>query len=225
MPKPLPSVRYEVTDTAAKKLTYYGYDFDVAWTEIKQERKYKAITVLNFSGGGFVIFQDPAQSVKALQVMSIPAQYRGTSLEDLFGPEVTRSNFAFQSAVLNTTPADVGLFSSRQKMVRNSIFLVFKSVVVKSKGGLYKFQTQWVQGFQIGDPERDATVTLIAFDARDNQIEIHIGSDKKSAHRYTQADVNRVIFSLRPAPLGPSAAEVPPTRAVKPRPTGNPRER
>jgi hypothetical protein len=66
------------------------------------------------------------------------------------------------------------------------------------QGGLYSFQTEWLRGFQQGDPTLDKTVTIDAFDADDHEIQLSIGRALSASQYVTQSELNRIIHSLRP---------------------------
>lgn len=182
-----------------RKFSYFGYEFDSPWTEVDKEKKFDSAVTLSFSNGAAVTVFNPATDVNELQVMKDEASKRGRSMESVFGEEATRSRYALRSKILNLTPKDLNLFSSRQEMVGNSVLLVMKGAELSQmKGGLYSFQTNWTRGFQEGSPDRDNIVVIDAFDSRDNKIELLIGA-APSGNRPTQAEINRILYTLRPA--------------------------
>ena len=88
-------------------------------------------------------------------------------------------------------------------MVSSSILLMLKPMSTGTpKGGLYSFRTEWLRGFQQGDPTRDKTVTIEAFDSHDHEIELSIGRALGASQDVTQSEVNRIIYSLRPTLAG-----------------------
>jgi hypothetical protein len=198
VPKPLPDI--SLSNAKGMKLSYFGYEFEVPWTEVKQERKFQSIVMVNFSSRAFVSVLNPADGVKSLEILTQEAAKRGTDVKAVFGEEATRSDYALRSKILNLTPGDLSLFSSRQKMVSDSIFLILKGMHTKRiKGGLYSFQTQWLRGFQEGSPE-DTAVVIEAWDANDHRVELLVGSEQ-GAPNLSQAELNRILFSLHPVSL------------------------
>ncbi len=196
VPIPLPDLPAE--RSAGRTFSYFGYEFDSPWTEVKRERKLESIAVLNFSNGAFISILDPARGSDELQAMKREATKRGTDIRNAFGDEVTRSNYALRSKILYLTPKDLHILSSRQEMVGNSILLLLKSIWTKRiEGGLYSFQTEWLRGFQEGIPTRDKMAIIDGFDAQDREVEVWVGSEE-GANKPSQADVNRILYSLRP---------------------------
>jgi hypothetical protein len=135
--------------------------------------------------------------------MKQEANKGGTDVGKLFGKKAVSSNYDLRSKILYLTPRDLSLFSSRQEMAGNSILLLMKSIWTKRiKGGLYSFETPWIRGFQEGSPAEDDMTIIDGFDAHDREIELWVGSDK-GANKPSQADINRILYSLRPDPASP----------------------
>ena len=195
-----------------KTLSYYGYDFDSPWSEGKEEQNLKSLIRVNFPGGASIAFFDPTASVNEVQLLTEQSAKNNRDARRVWGAEAMRSRYAFRSTMLNLTPADLQLFTTRQKMVADSILLTLKGAYVSSRRhGLYSFQTAWFRGFQYGAPAQDDGVTIEAFDAQDHEIKIIVEWGHRISPRPSQADINRILFSLRPtpAPAAPPAADQP----------------
>jgi hypothetical protein len=199
VPRPLADVSIE--QTAGKTFTFYGYQFEVPWTEVKREEHLESIELLYFSNGFALMLHNPAQSVNQLRVLTSEGTENEAVLKRIFGEEATHSNYALRSKILNLTPHDLQLSLSRQKMVSSSILLMLKPMWTGNlQGGLYSFQTEWLRGFQQGDPTRDKTVAIDAFDAHDHEIAFSIGRATDARQDLTQSELNRIIYSLHPIP-------------------------
>lgn len=197
VPKPLRLV--SAPDLDGKLLSYFGYEFESPWTEVKLERKLESIVILNFSSGQVLCVLDPAHSVDELGLMKREAVRRGVDLTNVLGEEATRSRYALLTWTWSLTPGDLRLLSPRQKMVANSVFLRMKKIwMERLKGGVYSFQTNWLHGIQEGDPWQDDMVIIRAFDTQDHKIELWVGSEKGANRKPTQDEINRVLCSLRP---------------------------
>jgi len=197
VPTPLPIVPIERSE--GLKLSYYGYEFEVPWTQLNREQKLRSMTVLNFGNGAVVVFHEPAEEMSELKVMKQGERKQGLTVEDIFGDKATSSNYAFRSKILYLTPKDLRLSFSRQEMAANSGLILLKLPHAGlAKGGEYSFQTEWLRGFQDGDPAIDTMTIINCFDAQDREIEIWVGSTE-GKKKPSQADVNRIIYSLRPA--------------------------
>jgi hypothetical protein len=196
VPIPLPSTAAE--QVSGRTFTYFGYEFESPWTEVKLERKLSSIAILNFTNGCTIRIFNPVNGSSALEAMRQTAGERGADLASLFGKEATRSNYALRSRIFNLTPGDLRLSWDRGEMAGNSVLLVLKGIwAPKTPGGLYSFQTDWVRGFEIGDPSKTDAINIEAFDRQDNQVNLLIGSGKDAARQFQQ-DINVVLESLRP---------------------------
>ncbi len=190
---------FSIEQTAGRNFTFYGYQFEAPWTDVKREEDLKSMELVYFSNNLFIMLHDPAQSVNQLKVLTSEGTENEAGLKRLFGEEATRSNYALRSKILNLTPRDIHLSLSRQKMVSSSVLLMLKPMWTGAlQGGLYSFQTEWLRGFQQGDPTRDKTVTIDAFDAHDHEIELSVGRAQGASQNVTQSELNRIIYSLRP---------------------------
>lgn len=200
---PRPLVDDSIAQAAGRKFTFYGYQFEVPWTDVKHEEHLKSMELVYFSNGFFLMLRDPTESVNELELLTSRGTKNEAGLRRLFGDEATRSNYALRSKILNLTPRDLQLSFSRQKMVSSSILLTLKPIWTGSlQGGLYSFQTDSLRGFQQGDPTRDRTVIIDAFDAHDHEIELSIGRARGASQDVRQSELNRIIYSLRPIRAG-----------------------
>lgn len=196
---PIPLRLENATHEAGRRMSYFGYEFESPWTDLSLERKYNSVVMLYFSNGQFVSIFDPAHDFDELQLMKQVTSARGASLANVVGEDAASSRYQLQSWIWNLTPGDLRLFSSRQKMVTNSVFLIMKKIwMERLKGGLYSFQTSWLRGIQEGAPSLDDAVIISAFDPQDRKIEIWVGSTKSARHRPSQDDINRILCTLRP---------------------------
>jgi hypothetical protein len=202
---PTPVHLVDAPHAAGKTMSYFGYEFESPWTEVKQEKKFESSAILYFAGGQVISILDPAHDVDELQMLKQEAGKRGVDLKSVLGDEATRSKYALLSKIWSLTPADLRFFSSRQEMVTNSLFLMLKKIWITSiKGGLYSFETGRLRGLQEGDPGEDNMVIIEAFDTSDNRIEIYVGSQRGANARPSQEDINRILCSLRPATATPT---------------------
>ncbi len=210
---PTPLANLPIDQTPGRKFAFYGYQFEVPWTDVKRETRLKSMQLVFFSNDFAIMLWDPAQRVDRLKLLTGEGTENEAAIKGLFGEEATRSNYALLSKVLNLTPRDLQLSFSRQKMVSSSVLLMLKPMWTHTlQGGLYSFQTNWLRGFQQGDPTGDKTVTIDAFDAHDHEIKLSISRAQNANQDVTQSELNRVIFSFRPIP----ASQTKPRRVPRP---------
>lgn len=197
VPIPLPVTAFE--KSAGRTFSYFGYEFESPWTEVKQERKFESMAILNFSTGDAISIFDHHNNADALGAMKQAAAQRGADLKNVFGDEATRTNYALRSKILYLTPRDLRWSWSRGEMAGNSVLLMMKQIwLPRTTGGLYSFQTKWFHGFQSGDPAKAGVVVIYAFDAEDQEVQLFIGSEPRSKNKPSQDDINRILYSLHP---------------------------
>jgi len=195
---PTPLTDVSVAHSPGRNFIFYGYQFEAPWT-VNREAHLKNEEIVYFSNNLVMVFHDPAQNGNELKILTGEGTQNEVALKRLWGEEATSSNYAMRSKILNLTPRDLHLSFSRQKMVSSSVLLMLKPLSMgTSRGGLYSFQTEWLRGFQLGDPTRDKTITIDAFDLHDREIELFIGRGQGASRNVTQAELNRTIYSLRP---------------------------
>jgi hypothetical protein len=198
VPRPLSVV--DAASSAGRHFSYFGYELTSPWVNLKNERVFQSAVSLNFSTGNLIVIFDPSGTANDLTSMKREAAKRGTNLRDMFGDEATRSNYALYSKILSLTPRELQFSFSRQEMVGNSILITLKYVDTGlTRGGLFSFQTEWLRGFQKGDPAVDKVVIVEGFDKRDQKIQIFIGSETTAGNRTSQAEINQILRSLRPS--------------------------
>jgi hypothetical protein len=200
VPMPLPTSASE--PSPGRTFSYLGYDFESPWTEVKLEKKYRLIATVYFSDGEFISISKGPDVISAMQEGSAK---RRRTLQDVFGAGVMDSNYKLRSSILYSTPRDLRLFSSPRETVAQSVLLTLKPMsVMTAKSGLYSFQSRWLRGFEEGKPGQANPVAIDAFDEKDREIDILIGTQLHTNGTVSQADINRVLFSLRPVPTAPT---------------------
>lgn len=180
------------------KLIYFGYEFESPLAEATEEKKADSVVVLSLSDCAGMSILKPGRPGESIRVMQQEASNKGRSVQDVFGNEATRSSYAFRSKILNLTPADLRLFSSRQDMARNSVLLLIKGIESQRfENGLFSFESSSMRGFQEGDIARDKGVVIEAFDQEDRLLTLIVARRPGKAC-FGQPELNHIIFSLRP---------------------------
>ena len=199
---PTPLTNLSVGQSTGGTFSYLGYEFESPWPKVKLEKKYESIAIVYFSDGEFISISKGPDEIRAMQEGT--TKHRRT-INNLFGAGAMASNYALRSEILNLTPRDLRLFSSPRQMVANSVLLMLKPMsVMAAKSGLYSFQAGRLRGFEEGTPGQTNPVKIDAFDERDGEIDLLIGTQVHSSGTVSQADINCVLFSLRPVAPAPT---------------------
>jgi hypothetical protein len=171
-----------------------GYQFTSPWTDVSFEKTTTTADVLVFSSGQDIAIFDESKSFATAGTADQPDnKERDQMAKTLLG-------YAYRSRLLNTTPADVRWFSSRERMEATSTWITLKSFDTPyMKGGLYSFETPWFRGFQIGGPSSDKQIMVELFDPQDYKFKLMIGSKQPGSDKVSQSEINQIISTLRPA--------------------------
>jgi hypothetical protein len=195
VPTPLPVATAGLSP--GRSFSYFGYEFESPWSEVKRESKLESMTILNFSNGDMITILDPKKHLVPLREMKQVGSQHGADIGNIFGDEATHTNYAFRSKILHLTPADLRLSFSRREMVSNSVLLMLKPIWA-NENTLYSFKTEWFRGFQNGDPAQAKAVVIEAFDPQDQEVELWIGAAQAASYKPSQGDINRILYSLHP---------------------------
>ncbi|HWZ45223.1 MAG TPA: hypothetical protein VNW97_17250 [Candidatus Saccharimonadales bacterium] len=205
LPRPLNDV--SVSQDTGVTLSHFGYQFDAPWDDVEKIDLPGGLFRVAFLSGRVIAFMDPAHEVNAIKVMKDDAAQRGEHLEDTFSPEAIASNYAWLRSRLTVTPSQISFWTPPKQVVQYYVFLNLKGVMMQqAETGLFSIQTQRLRGFQMGDPLR-AAIHIDVFDDQDRHFEFWIGAAKEKHTTITQAEVNRVLQSLRPVAENKSLLE------------------
>lgn len=188
VPQPLKDTTVNAAE--GKDLVCFGYRFEVSWNDVDRVDEGKTFHRIIFKSGRVLIFFDPKEKIDRVAVMQ--------ESRPLFGPEAMASNYNLEKTILSVTPDRVSLRMPRNEAMGNFLLLGFKTVEIrKDESGLYSIEGRDVRGFQKGEPSRDRVTFLDLFDDKDHEFELWIASDKQGKAKITQADLNRIIQTLR----------------------------
>jgi hypothetical protein len=164
------------------KYSYFGFEFESPWAQLKAQSETQGGACLIFVGGYGLMVLDPSKSGEQTQVWN--------NIASKFGE---RSRYELLSRVLNETPDDLHLTISPRKMTKTAALLNLKKIESsRIKTGLLSFHTDWMHGFQKGNPKDAETVYVDAFDDREREVQLEI----KGPEKLNQEQINR-LFSSR----------------------------
>ncbi len=185
--------------SAGTQLSYFGYKFEVPWTEIEKEEIKNSAAIVSFKSGKGIIFFKPGESVDFFEEFTKEMPGIIDRLILLFGKESIQSNYSFYQSILNATPEHLSVFMPRREAFKTFIRLVLKGMIVKSlEPSLYSFAHEKLRGFQFGNPNYAKKGVLIyAFDINDSEVEFSVFVTKDSDTSLSQVEVNTIIQTLK----------------------------
>jgi hypothetical protein len=198
---PVPLSDTSISTARGSTLTKFGYQFDVPW-KMKETKETGTIAIFRSeSGQEAIMFWDPAEIKGPVKLMKDTPGVQLGALASVYGAKAIQSNYDFDQAVVNSTPSQLSYVLPRRKEVRAAVLLMLKPIeMIDSETGFYSFETQNLRGFQNGNPAEAKNVIVKAFDVQDRQFEFVFGNRSYPDSGLTQADINLILHTLRPAP-------------------------
>lgn len=192
-----------VSETPGKKLSYFGYEFDLPWSDLDEtqttlypkDKPDKSRVDLRFRSGLRVLVSaiPPRSWANELSTdFKVPPQRVASS----FG----ESDYRFVKTLYEFTPDKMNHWSlSLRVHDREEFLLLVKSIALprSAQTGIFNLQNQSYKGFQEGNPE-----------VRQDDIIIHLFSDEGSIEMIfwqkeyrnptgvSQPEINRIVQSL-----------------------------
>jgi hypothetical protein len=192
-----------ISTAPGRKLSYFGYEFEVPWNDL-DERMTKPIgawQAISFLSGKKLVFytEAPDGFVDAVFGKTGPDK---EALKQYYGAV---SDYAFARVTLETTPDDIGLLTTNRAASRKIVLLLLKSVETAANGGgsgIFLIQTRDFRGFQYGDPASHPPEVQV--DLYSDKVHLHfVFPQNKGSVGTSQAEINRVIQTVRPANAAP----------------------
>jgi hypothetical protein len=202
--KPVQLSDLSISQTPGKGLFYFGYEFEVPWADIDEEKTKvvgtnKAIIV--FRSGNTISFWigSPNSLVNSL---SGDGKIDRNSLRRLLGNEVTQSDYDFKRAILQTTPDQFSLLTPKTVAIQQETLFSMKAITMPkgAESGIFLVNTSEFKGFQYGRPQASLKNLRVDLFNSDVHVDILFGQKPNGSIAISQADVNRVAQSVHKLP-------------------------
>jgi hypothetical protein len=203
IPVPLPDL--SISNVPHRQVSYFGYQFELPWDDVDEQKSKTAgtIHVTAFQSGNAFWFSTfpPKDFVNEIMKGSNldPQRFR-----QVYGDNAFESDYGFHRLMLGTTPSEITPFVSRRQVVVASMLLLFKATSMpKADSGIFTIQAPGFQGFQFENPQAHPFKITDELYSNDGGIDVmFIQKVDGSIPTISQAEINRVIQSIRPVPVG-----------------------
>ncbi|HVB08499.1 MAG TPA: hypothetical protein VNF00_06075 [Candidatus Acidoferrales bacterium] len=198
IPRPLPST---VASTPEEKdLSFYGYQFAAPWKGITKQNPENDRSEIDFKSGAALVFFNPEGEKNIVDSIRTGDPKTYARYQAVFGTNLFANDYALYLAVYSASPAAISPFMSRDEAVRISTLLQWK-LAFGSDGtkSIYTLQAGDNRGLQFGDPARDHIVVVRLFDSHGQQVRLLFTSKSPQTGTFSQANINCVVDSIRPA--------------------------
>jgi hypothetical protein len=198
-----------ISQATGSKLSYFGYEFEVPWDDLDPAqtglypKKNPNRVVRTFRSGLqlSVTALTPKELVNGIaSTFHSSPQLFESFVSSEFGPDATRSDYAFANKLYEFTPRNMNRWAMRPSVhYRESMLLTIKatSLLWSADSGIFNIQNQGYKGFQQGSTQ--ARPNGMVADLYSDEDGIEFLFNQKGYQNTTgvsQAEINRVIQSL-----------------------------
>jgi hypothetical protein len=197
-----------VSQAQGRKLSYLGYEFEVPWTDLDEpqtklypkDKPDKNRVDLRFRSGLRLLVTTVLPREWATELhkdFKVPPQ----AIESAFGPETMKSDYDFVKSVYEFTPGTLHHWTTSSRVrYREQMLLIIKSIVPSkwAETGIFNLRARNFQGFQQGNPQTRQEGYILSLYSDEGSVEFIVGQkDYKNSAGVTQAEINRIVQSLR----------------------------
>ncbi len=200
-----------VDPAAGSKLSYFGYEFELPWSDIDASQS-KTINV----NQAVIIFRSglemsvtalpPKEMINGLARSFATPQTIAPFIASEFGVEATRSDYEFLSRLYNFTPEKMNRWAlSSAVHYRESMLLTIKSTALLpwADSGIFNIRNSEYAGFQQGNPHARPVGIVLTLYSENGGIEFVFSQKKyQNPAGVSQAEINRVVQSIRKVETG-----------------------
>ena len=189
-----------IAQGSARKFPYFGYEFEVPWElDEAKSKQVGQLQLVAFLSGNTLLVSRIAPKEFVNDFLST-GKADSTGVKALYGEDVLKSDYSLKERILGATPDNVGLLTPRKEAVGSAMLVVIKGIMMPLGGesGIYRIRTGDFRGFQFGDPRScSRSIDLEIYNEDGGLGFIFTQRPNGSAPPITQAEINRVIQSLR----------------------------
>jgi hypothetical protein len=202
--KPVELSDSSMSEASRKKLSYFGYELEVPWDDIDNEKTRvaaKGIAVIVFRSGNAITFwTSPPNGL--IGSISDENKIDRKTVAQVLGNDAAQSDYAFERAAFEMTPDQVPIFSSRKVTLGRWMLFTFKEGLLRggAESGLFFVTTREFQGFQYGRPVNPPKPMSVELFGKDVHIDVLFGQKLNGPTVISQADVNLVVQSIHELP-------------------------
>jgi hypothetical protein len=208
---PAPLTDLSISRVPGMKLSYFGYEFEIPWTDIDQEKSKivggnKAIIAFR-SGNVLSIWSGPPHEF--MNGLLATGKLDQPTFRRIYGDQALESDYNFMRLILEATPDKVRLFSPRSTTVSQGVLLSVKALCTPGdpSSGIFEVKTGPFKGFQYGRLQSPPKVVNVELFPEDGHLDLFFGQKRNGLVVISQGDINRVVQTIHKAVVvagGPS---------------------
>jgi len=199
----------ELTDLSVSqdpgiKLSYFGYEFEVPWTDIDQEKTKivggNKVIIAFRSGNVLIVWSGPPHEF--MNGLLEQGKIDRDTFRKVYGDEALQSDYNFQRLILETTPDKITLLSTRKTAVSQAVLLTVKAICVPGdpNSGIFTVQGKEFKGFQYGRPQSPPKHLNVELFPEGGHLDLFFNQKENGPTVISQADINRVLQTIHKVP-------------------------
>jgi len=190
-----------VSRSPGKKLSYFGYEFEVSWDDIDEAKsrtigERKAIIAFR-SGNVLSVWSGPPREfVNSVLSMGMDRE----AFRQMYGDEALQSDYALNRLMLTTTPDKITPFISKRSAASQSMLIVMKGISAPrgADSGIFAVNADGFRGFQYGHPPDSRWFSVELF-ADNGSLDFIFAQNADGPTVISQKDINRILQTLHKA--------------------------
>lgn len=193
-----------LSESPGKKLSYFGYEFEVPWEDIDQTksrvvRGNKAVVAFR-SGNVLMVWKGSPHDL--VNTVLKTGKIDPETFRKLYGDESLESDFNFQRIMLETTPDTITPFVSKKQAVSQSMLLLMKGIAAPrgAESGIFAVTAGEFKGFQFGRPLSARSGFDVELYSESDSLDFIFAPKVNGPTAISQQDVNRILHTLHRAP-------------------------
>jgi hypothetical protein len=208
---PVPLSDSSISNMPHRKMSYFGYEFEVPWDDI-DEQKSKTVGTIRLtyfrSGNAFWFSTFPPKEF--VNTVMKTAQLDPQGFRQLYGDDAFESDYAFHQRMLQMTPTEITPFVSRRQAIAGQTLLLIKALSMpKASSGIFSILAPGFEGFQFENPQSRPLRISDELFSNERGIElIFFQKVDGSAPTVSQPEINRILCSIRKVPTQVAASSM-----------------
>lgn len=201
---PVKLLDLSISPAAGKRLSYFGYEFEVPWDDI-DETKTRIVggtkAIIAFRSGNVLSVWSGSPHDFVNAVLSSGKIDRDT-FRQIYGDEALQSDYVFHRMMLQTTPDAITPFIPKRQAVSQSMLLLMKAISAPNGAdlGIFLVKAGDFNGFQYGHPQISPSRFSVELYSDSGSLDFIFGQKVNGSTVISQADINRILQTLHKVP-------------------------
>jgi len=198
---PSPLKDLSISRSPGKKLSYFGYEFEVPWNDVDAAKTgvipdtNKAMIVFQ-SGNALSVWHGSPRAFLN-QVLSNDKIDQNT-LRRIVGDEALQSDFALYRTILQMTPNKMTPFESQRDAANQALLLLVKGFAMPpgADSGVFSVSAGEFSGFQFGRPQNQFSEVSVRLFSPTSSLNFIFKQNPAGPAVISQPDINRILQTL-----------------------------